>query len=261
MSLILDALNRAEQERSEKNHIPSLQSMHGSTEVARPSLLQRLHLERWLIVLVVAYLAYDYFSDKQASPIATPASAPVAAPVKIPVPAPEVVQKPPAEKLVAPAPAPEPVSAARPESTPAVDSKPAPRVASSREVESLYSAPAKDPEKSRAASKAEPLVDNTAAPASQTAATERQRAYARAEEITQLPLGFRQQIPSLKYGNHIPATASGDSRVVLNGAVYKEGDQVAPGLVLEVISEQGIVLEFQGMQFRLEAHNSWINFQ
>ncbi len=53
MSLILDALNRAEQERSEKNHIPSLQSMHGSTEVARPSLLQRLHLERWLIVLVV----------------------------------------------------------------------------------------------------------------------------------------------------------------------------------------------------------------
>jgi general secretion pathway protein B len=261
MSLILDALNRAEQERSEKNHIPSLQSMHGSTEVVRPSLLQRLHLERWLIVLVVAYLAVDYFSDKPASPMVTPASAPVAAPVEIPGPAPEVVQKPQAEKLVAPAPAPEPVSAARPESTPAVDSKPASRVASSREVESLYSAPATDPEKSRAAGKAEPLVDNTAAPASQTAATEQQRAYARAEEITQLPLDFRQQIPSLKYGNHIPASESADSRVVLNGTVYKEGDQVAPGLVLKGISEQGIVLEFQGTQFRLEAHNSWINFQ
>jgi general secretion pathway protein B len=261
MSLILDALNRAEQERSEKNHIPSLQSMHGSTEVVRPSLLQRLHLERWLIVLVVAYLAVDYFSDKPASPMVTPASAPVAAPVKIPSPAPEVVQLPQAEKLVVPAPAPEPVSAVRPESTPAVDSKPASRVASSREVESLYSAPAKDPEKSRAASKAEPLVDNTAAPASQTAATEQQRAYARAEEITQLPLDFRQQIPSLKYGNHIPASESGDSRVVLNGTVYKEGDPVAPGLVLKGISEQGIVLEFQGTQFRLEAHNSWINFQ
>jgi general secretion pathway protein B len=63
MSLILDALNRAEQERNEKNHIPTLQSVHSPGDKVAPSLLKRLHLERWLIGLVVAYLAFDFFRD------------------------------------------------------------------------------------------------------------------------------------------------------------------------------------------------------
>lgn len=259
MSLILDALNRAEQERSEKNHIPSLQSMHGSTEVARPSLLQRLHLERWLILLVVAYLAFDYFRDQPAS--STPASAAVATTVKAPAATAEVVQKPQVEKAVAPAPEPAPIPAAEPESRPAVDTKPASPAASSREVESLYTAPPEDFARSLAGSKAQPSMDNSPNSATQAASSGRQQAYDRTEEITQLPIDFRQQIPSLKYADHIPSSEPGDSRVVLNGTVYKEGDQLAPGLVLKGISEQGIILEFQRTQFRLEAYNSWINFQ
>jgi general secretion pathway protein B len=64
MSLILDALNRAEQERNEKNHIPTLQSVHRSGDQTPRSLLQRLHPERWLIALVIGYLAFDFFRDR-----------------------------------------------------------------------------------------------------------------------------------------------------------------------------------------------------
>jgi hypothetical protein len=88
----------------------------------------------------------------------------------------------------------------------------------------------------------------------------REQAYARADDITDLSLTFRQQIPSIKYSDHMPGSQPVDSRVMLNGSMHKEGDQLAPGLIVKSITTKGIVLEFQDTEFRLEAYNNWINF-
>jgi general secretion pathway protein B len=254
MSLILDALNRAEQERSEKNHIPSLQSMHGSTEVAKRSLLQRLHLERWLIVLVVAYLLFDFFSDK---PSNSPA---VSAPAVVPEVQPEVAPIRKAEESVQPLPA-------EPPPQPVAEIESVSRNANRSEIESLYAAPpvadVDEPEtaaKPKQATAVSPAVSTRVA-RHKTQLSGREQSYDQADDITDLSLDFRQQIPSIKYSDHFPSSQSADGRVVLNGSVRKEGDQLVPGLTVKSISEKGIVLEFQDTQFRLEAYNHWINFQ
>jgi general secretion pathway protein B len=294
MSLILDALNRAEQERNEKNHIPTLQSIHSAQDAPRPSLLHRLHLERWLIGLVVAYLVFDYFSGRipgreqaqapsevvsvvkqpapaQAIDAAPPASTPAARPVTRPVEQPPVskVAEPVVEKLAAVKPEPlkpepikpEPVSnspAVAVAKQPAKAETPAAAPQKNPRVESLYKAP-------RPAPVTRPSRTESTTPASSSTASARlsssERAYLQADEITALSQEFRTQIPSLKYNNHAPAAAAADGRVTLNGATYKPGDEVAPGLQLLAIAQEGIVLEFQGQKFRLQAYNSWINFQ
>lgn len=125
--------------------------------------------------------------------------------------------------------------------------KPAPNP----KVESLYRAP---PEASPDDARSSSGVSGSA----------RQRegsAFFRAQGITELSLSLRHRIPSLKYNEHMPAQRSTDRHVVLNGNLYREGDTIAGGLVLIEISEPGIVLEYDGERFRLDAYNSWINFQ
>ena len=269
MSLILDALNRADQERKEQDHIPSLQTVHGGAEQAKPSLRQRLHPERWLFVLVVAYLAYDYIHEKrtEAQPespatrevvTATPNPASVAEPEDPP----GIEQAVPAEEVVQPA---------VPENATAELAEPENAVPRNSAVASLYTEPRVSEDDSPAESAASPtgltgvIEEPQPQPQSQkqpqqAPASARDQAFELVLEITDLDKEFRLQIPTLKYGNHQPAANPKDSRVLLNDTVYKEGDAVVPGVVLRQISQEGIVLEFQGTRFKLPAYNSWINF-
>lgn len=49
------------------------------------------------------------------------------------------------------------------------------------------------------------------------------------------------------------------SRVVINGQERRAGQQVAPDLTLERIEEDGAVMRYRGHQFKLQALNSWVN--
>ncbi len=344
MSLILDALNRAEQERNEKNHIPTLQSVHRSGDETQPPLLKRLHLERWLIALVVVYLVFDFFRARMQAPepVAPPSTGEAQVATKPPATTPFATTPPattppattpplttrgdaisrqvegveaPGEKQTAAPPVPrtdrvtavearrlipveptprpgvaaqqtvrrdEPPSAAAGESSAGPDSavqsvssvneadagrpdtgalpglvaqreepaKPAP----DPRVESLYRSPPQEgPDGAR-----------QGASANGASGSARQRqggAFLRTQQITDLSLNLRHQIPSMKYSEHMPAERAADRHVVLNGNLYREGDTVVGGLRLIEISEPGIVLEYNGERFRLDAYNSWINFQ
>lgn len=266
MSLILDALNRADQERKEENHIPSLQTVHGSGEPDKPSLRQRLHLERWLILLVVAYLAYDFSRDSEKEAVVQePALAHAQNTSDAPQSIAEAAQA--AESTALAAKVVEPLAV--PEE-PVVETAPAqPQSGQQRRtpapaVESLYTEPRPvPPQPGTTPSNAGDTVPQAPEPVQDTPQvpqTGRELAFNLVLEVTDLDKEFRRQIPTLKYSNHQPANNPVDSRVVLNKTVYKEGDQVAPGLVLRQISPEGIVLEFQGTKFKLPAYNSWINF-
>ena len=78
--------------------------------------------------------------------------------------------------------------------------------------------------------------------------------------ITDLPLPLRRDIPTLNYSEHRPADQVGAARVRLNGRLLEEGQQVTSELTLVTIDELGIVMQFRGVTFRLPALNRWVNF-
>ncbi len=77
--------------------------------------------------------------------------------------------------------------------------------------------------------------------------------------LIELPSGIKDQIPSLRYGMHIFSDENADSFVVINDKDRRVGDSVATGVVLIAIDADSITLEFEEVRFRLEALNNWVN--
>ena len=67
-------------------------------------------------------------------------------------------------------------------------------------------------------------------------------------------------IPSINYANHIYSAKGG--AVQLNGKMYKPGTKIHADITLESIVSDGIVLNFKNeFRFKLSALNSWVNVQ
>jgi general secretion pathway protein B len=65
----------------------------------------------------------------------------------------------------------------------------------------------------------------------------------------ELPLAVRQSLPDIAIAFHQYSNNPGERRVMINNIVLRQGDWVAPGLKLEQITAQGVVLSSQGIQF------------
>jgi len=63
-----------------------------------------------------------------------------------------------------------------------------------------------------------------------------------------LPASVQQQLPPLVLSGHL---RDGNNRlVIVNDKVMREGDEVAPGLTIEKIADDGVVFAFKGHRFR-----------
>lgn len=78
--------------------------------------------------------------------------------------------------------------------------------------------------------------------------------------LQELSWSTQQQLPSIMYSEHHYAGEVAQQRVVINGTSLRPGAQVGQGLVLEEILQDGVVLRYQSQKFKLEALNSWVNF-
>lgn len=125
----------------------------------------------------------------------------------------------PTPAVPAPAPAPAPVQAAAPAPIPAP-------------------APALPPAPAVAAA---PLP--APAPAASTPA--------RIPTLNELPAAQRQQLPPLNVGGAMHSPDPAARMLILNGQVHREGDTVAPGLVIEEIQLRAAVLVLRGQRFSL----------
>ncbi len=74
---------------------------------------------------------------------------------------------------------------------------------------------------------------------------------------SQLPDHQQDRIPSLRYTTHGYAEETGKGLVTLNGRTQRRGDTIAPGLVLLDIRADYIVLDMNGVLFRLPAATDW----
>ncbi len=77
--------------------------------------------------------------------------------------------------------------------------------------------------------------------------------------LSRLSQQIKDDIPTLYYQRHDYSSDPNLSSVVLNGTTVKAGGSPLPGMKVEEILPDSVVLNYRGAQFRLRALNSWIN--
>ena len=291
MSLILDALNKADRQRDDQEPVPSLTTYHAAP--LKPKL--DAGIPRWmlysvlgLLLLVVVGLGLLLVQGSVGRPPAFPVPVVDVKPSLSPLAEPKVQ----ASELQAAINKPlqdQRVGGERIDNAPLV-SEPEPAI--SAEVAAIYgqvgvegvATPEDDvvdlyggsisPEKSQREVRApsvqkpkpavSPLVDDNELQAlwlqSQVEGEAIQQKvidpYAKLPYLHQLPESFQNRIPTLMYQNHIYSAKA--SAVILNGKTYRKGDELAPSLLIEAVTEEELVLSYLNKPFKLAALSSWV---
>lgn len=246
MSYILDALRKSDQLRR-RSGAPTL--MLGQAEVAAPKRPAPLWYGVFALVLLGAGIAIGWLRPWQQgpalpAPAASPATSPVAGtgaapavqtPAPNPAPAMPAVTAPATQVASVPAPAPAIAAAAAPE-----------RARSARPIESPGAPPKASAEISK---KAEP-------PAREPSRIGDKGALPPVAVMTlaELPVAIQQDLPPMSVSVHAYSARAGERLVGINSRLLHEGDEVAPGLKLEQITPDGMILSYKGYTFRRGVH-------
>jgi general secretion pathway protein B len=236
VSLILDALRRAEAER-ERGSVPGLHS-HPAPEVSDAAPRSRIEPWHWMVIgvgigiLVAAvwYVVGMLAAQQEAAVTATPPSVAATAPVAPPTSRACTVTGS-STALEAPPPASVAPSAAAPPPADVPVAEPAPWPAGDRRNE---------PRKAADAS-ARPGAKGAAAAAAPEAPL-----YTR----EQLPDGIRGQFPAMTFGGSMYSANAANRSLIINGQIHRENDLVTPDLSIEQIRVKGAVFRFKG--YRVE---------
>ncbi|BEP94990.1 hypothetical protein GmRootA79_33740 [Acidovorax sp. A79] len=285
MSYILDALRRADAERG-RGAVPGLHSQAAPAAGELPAVHRAAPAPLWAVaaaVVGVAVLAAGgtWWALRPQAPVAT-AVAPAAPAVVAPAPAapatptapvttaaPVAPPPPLASSVPAPAPAPEPALARTAPPAPAPEPRPADskraadkRGGTARERERPVAAvvvappaaraPAADPARPRESLGA-PLPANGSAPRSTQDPGAAPPPASPVFAQTDLPDTLRAQLPALKVTGATHSSNPVYRMAIVNGQVLHEGDQAAPGLVLEKIEPGRTVWTFRGYRYAVAA--------
>lgn len=284
MSLILDALNRADNERKNQDAVPGLNTVHASPVMVldeKPVAKRGLYLAiAASIIALIACIFWFVARPGEKNTVAQPATPSYPAPA----PAPAVAVQP-ADLAVPAANGKEPASPSlldEPETTESVIANKPTAV-----VEQLYTAPETqsspaDPKVSELYAAGEPAesesildpfaaqTDYASPPTHITDITTGRvaqedrpaRTFAtitNVQDFNELPWNTKQQIPTISYQRH-NFLAGGISSVVINGQTLGEGNiATSSQLIVQEIFEDGVVLKRGDVIFKLRALNGWIN--
>lgn len=117
-------------------------------------------------------------------------------------------------------------------------------------------APPPPPPAVQAAAVAPPPVEAKPVPETKPRAPSRSSAPAAAADrplpmASGLPEDIRRQLPPLVAGGAMYSESAAHRILIVNGQLFREGDRIAPELVLEQIRHRGAVLSFKGQRFRI----------
>lgn len=224
MSYILDALKKAEAQRK-LGAVPNIHAQApGSPHTAGP----RAHRSRlWIAPLAVLLIgaALAWYAPWQAA---------LAPPVKVlslaqPVPHTAAIQ------------AAAPVVQAPVEARP-VSEKPAPPVPPiTTEPSAKAESPPPKPIKESKADKLPPVA--VSAPAAQPSKA--------LPMLHELPENIQREIPPLTIGGYLYAANPSARSIVINNKFLREGDEVAPNLILEKLLPKEAIFSYRGYRYRL----------
>jgi general secretion pathway protein B len=240
MSYILEALKKSDQQR-QQGATPTLTSVQIPAEETRPRTLS------WIVlpaaILFVAGILIGWLQPWKTEPARPPVSEISAAPAPAvqasPSPAPASVPAAPPEALPAPTAPLQATPAAAIVATPPNPGAPA------RPALATPATPGPAPQESAAAaSKPPPAADPVPATSKATAVAE-QKPIPKAE----LPPAIRQELPKLSVSIHAYSSKPAKRVVSVNDQLLYEGDTLAPGLILEQITPDGMIFSYKGFRF------------
>jgi len=73
--------------------------------------------------------------------------------------------------------------------------------------------------------------------------------------VRDLPFNAQNNVPTMMYTEHNYKRKS----VTINGKEYREKSSIGKGLVIEKVLEDGLILKYQQYTFKMRAYNNWIN--
>ncbi|VXB26660.1 general secretion pathway protein GspB [Massilia sp. 9I] len=220
MSYILEALKKAQAERQLGNaptiHAPAPSYTAAVTRSSRNPLIVGV-VAGTLVVALGALFLLRQQAPAPAPVVAQAAPAPVAPPVAA-VPAPVPVPEP-----VAP---PKPVEAVKPKEAPArPKAEPAPAPAP------VEAAP-ESPRPVLVAAAPAPAEDNVG-------------------PLQSLPEAVQRDIPKVAFGGYIYSPNPAERLLLVDKMLRREGEEVAPGLVLERLLPKAAIMNFRGYRYRV----------
>ncbi|HMU67702.1 MAG TPA: general secretion pathway protein GspB, partial [Cellvibrionaceae bacterium] len=83
--------------------------------------------------------------------------------------------------------------------------------------------------------------------------------YKQVPYLHELPEKVQNSVPSINYVNHLYSEKAGGV-VIINKKTLRNGQEIGPGMVVERVASDGIVVQYQGLRFKLNALSSWVNF-
>lgn len=247
MSYILDALRKSDQLRR-RGAAPTL--LLGQSAAAAPKRPAPLAYGLFALLLLGAGMAIGWLHPWQRQPLA-PAPLPSTAkpPGASQAPAASLAMAPKPELQAqnsAPATAVAPATAqlATPATAP-VQPRATAAVKSERQREGGQNAPPKT---------AAGVSTQAAAPVQQAAPSAKRGAAAAAPaasamSMTELPVAIQQELPTMSVSVHAYSGKPAERLVDINGHLLHEGEDVAPGLRLEQITPEGMILSYKGYTF------------
>lgn len=240
MSYILEALKKAQAERQLGNaptiHAPA--PSYAAPRIGQGA--QRRYLALGVGVVVVAAavaLLWPRFAGEapvRLAAVTPPAAVPATAPATVPATAPVAPPAPPA--VVIPAPA------------PVVQPAPAPAPAPVAEARPVRVKPAPAPVVPAASSSPQPSQREAAtAPAT---VVQQPVGDDQLRTLQQLPDTLQREIPKVAFGGYIYSPTPGESLLLVDKMLRREGEEVAPGLVLERLTPKAAVMNYRGTRYR-----------
>ena len=215
MSYILEALKKAQSER-QLGTAPTIHTMPIPTASGERDPRERLP---WLVAAggVLLALAAGLMWWRQGAAPAAPAAPAVLEVTQAPAPAVIVVPPSPPPAAAVPVPVQVPVQVAA--APPAVQPKPAPP------PKPVAPAPARD---------------------GATAAPEENLPF-----LAQLPEQVQRELPKLAFGGYMYSKNPADRLLLIDNVLRHEGQEVAPGLVLEQLQPRAAVMNYRGTRYRV----------
>ncbi len=68
--------------------------------------------------------------------------------------------------------------------------------------------------------------------------------------LNELPTSIRQEIPDIAISFHVYAAKPVERRVMINNELLRQGESIPPGLAVEQITPDGVVIGYKGYRFR-----------
>ncbi len=249
MSLLLDALNKADQERKRNEATPGINSNHGQVGDHSTRNISIAVIAASLIGFIILLAAIYWLGQR--STATTPTAAATISSIPTTPNTSQPVHKSPLDSAT------QLSTESAPEANNAEEYVASLYAQNTQTAESLTYAPAPETIATNNSGNTEALpstaLPSTEQPFTPTSITQ----FANLPDLHDLPSQILVKIPSLNYSEHNFNNVGGS--VKINGEIKHINDQLAPGLVIDKILEDGMILHLENYSFKMRALNSWVN--